>query len=129
MHARLTRTALCLALALPVAGCGGGGGYTSPTPAGGGPPPAASSEHVISIPVGDGYGNSSFSPGNLTIPVGSTVVWTNRDTVAHTSTSTANAWNATIEPGGSFNRTFSERGAFNYRCTIHAGMSGIVTVQ
>jgi plastocyanin len=117
------------AAALVAAACGGGGGYpssptTNPPPAGG----STSTGSTISIPSSDGYGNSSFAPGNLTVNAGATVTWSNRDTVAHT-TASGTLWSATMQPGESFSRTFADRGTFPYRCTIHAGMSGTVTVQ
>ena len=34
-----------------------------------------------------------------------------------------------IAPGGTFSRTFSSAGTFPYRCTLHPGMVGTVTVQ
>jgi copper binding plastocyanin/azurin family protein len=40
------------------------------------------------------------------------------------------AWNSgSIAPGGTFPRTFSSAGTFQYHCTIHPGMVGTVNVQ
>jgi plastocyanin len=36
--------------------------------------------------------NFSFAPGTLTVPVGTTVTWTNRDDIAHTAVSTEGAF-------------------------------------
>jgi plastocyanin len=64
------------------------------------------------------------------VPVGTTVVWQNNDTIAHTSTSNAAGWNSgTIGPGQSFQFTFTSAGTFPYHCTIHPNMVGTVTVQ
>ena len=69
-------------------------------------------------------------PNPITVPVGGTVTWTNNDTVAHTSTADAGAWNSSsIAPGATFSRTFSSGDTFQYHCTIHPGMVGTVNVQ
>jgi plastocyanin len=70
---------------------------------------------------------SSFAPGDVTIVPGASVTWTNGDVVAHTTTGAS--WNAPLPPGGSFTRAFPTVGAFEYRCTIHPGMTGVVTVK
>ena len=58
------------------------------------------------------------------------VTWTNTDSVSHTSTSDANAWNSgTVAPGGRFSFAFQTAGTFPYRCTIHPGMVGTVVVR
>jgi len=57
-------------------------------------------------------------------------MWTNNDTIAHTSTADGGAWNSgTIAAGGTFSRTFTAAGSFPYHCAIHPGMIGTVTVQ
>ena len=128
MHARLARFAMGAALLVTACG-GGGGGYTTPStnpPAN--QPPAGQTGTTITIPAGDGYGNSSFTPGSVTVAPGTMVTWLNRDGVVHV-TESGTVWSANIEAGGSFSHTFATRGTFNYRCTIHAGMNGSVTVQ
>jgi plastocyanin len=73
----------------------------------------------------------AFSPDTLTIPVGVTVTWMNNDPVAHTVTSSAMAPvfdSMDVQPGAAFSFTFTTAGTFPYRCTIHAGMNGTVTV-
>jgi plastocyanin len=73
--------------------------------------------------------------GNVTIPVGTRVTWTNLDGFFHTSTSDMSPtpiWDSsTISPGGSFSFTFTQAGSFPYHCTIHsflASMHGTITV-
>lgn len=124
----------CLAgVALLVAACGGGSGAPpsapSNTPPATTPPPGGGTNTAsIAIPASDGYGNSTFAPGSLTVAPGTSVTWSNHDSVTHTSAS-GSLWSATMPPGESFSRTFSERGTFSYRCTIHPGMNGTITVQ
>jgi len=50
--------------------------------------------------------------------------------MAHTVTADDNSFDSgNIGAGGSYSRTFSVAGTFNYHCTIHAGMNGKVVVQ
>lgn len=101
----------------------------SPTPA---PSPApVGTTSSVSIPMGAStLGNRAFSPAELTIAVGTTVTWTNTDSVAHTSTSDAPGWNSGIaSPGGQFSTSFQTAGTFPYHCAIHPGMTGAVVVR
>ncbi len=66
-----------------------------------------------------------FSPTELRIPAGTTVVWSNQDVAPHTVTSDA-ADSGLIDPGGSFSMTVEER--FSYACTLHPSMTGSVEV-
>jgi plastocyanin len=88
---------------------------------------------MVTIPQGaTGRGLGGYSPNPAVVAVGSTVMWMNGDSVAHTATSSTGTWDSgPIAPGGSFSRVFSERGTFPYFCTIHgaASMSGTVVVQ
>jgi plastocyanin len=82
---------------------------------------------VNSVPVT--INNFSFSPADLTVTKGTTVVWTNQDTPPHTITSAGLFDSGNISTGGTFSYTFKEAGTFNYNCTIHPSMKGSVTVQ
>jgi plastocyanin len=88
---------------------------------------------MVTIPVGaTGRGLGGYTPNPAVVAVGSTVMWMNADSVAHTATSSTGVWDSgSIAPGGSFSRVFSEVGTFPYYCTIHgaASMSGTVVVQ
>jgi plastocyanin len=66
----------------------------------------------------------------LVVAVGTTVTWTNNDSIAHNSVSNTGVWNSgTLGPGQSFQFRFTTAGTFPYTCTFHAGMVGTVTVQ
>ncbi len=88
----------------------------------------------VSMPAGAGTGPSAapgFSPDKLSVPAGSTVIWTNNDTVAHTVTSVSgngslNSGN--MNPGASYNFTFTTPGTYDYICTYHYWMTGTVVV-
>src|SRR5690606_25123434 len=74
----------------------------------------------------------AYGPEELTVPAGTTVVWTNGDAVPHTVTS-AEAPRTLDSPilgtGGQFRFTFSQPGRYPYICTLHPDMRGVVVVQ
>lgn len=75
--------------------------------------------------------NNSFTPGTLTVPAGTLVIWEWQGaTAAHNVTfSTAGApTNIGNRTSGADQRTFNTTGTFAYECTNHAGMTGSVTV-
>ncbi len=74
--------------------------------------------------------NSAFSPASITVAVGSTVTWTNKDAIAHTTTSDATGWDSgSLAQNADFAHTFAVKGTFSYHCSIHPFMTGTVTVQ
>jgi plastocyanin len=74
--------------------------------------------------------NLAFDPSAITVPTGTTVAWTNEDSVPHTVTSTDGAFDSGIfDPGGSFAFTFNEPGSFAYVCQLHPQMQGTVTAE
>ena len=97
----------------------------SPAPTPGGPSSA------VTIPMGaQVLGNRAFNPGDSEVAVGTTVTWTNTDTVSHTSTSDASGWDSgIISPGRQFSFTYQTAGTFPYHCAIHPGMVGTITVR
>jgi plastocyanin len=76
-------------------------------------------------------GANAYVPNPLTITSGTTVTWTNNDTIAHTTTSDTQGVfdSGSIPAGGKFSRTFQDKGTVSYHCTIHPGMIGSVIVQ
>src|SRR6266403_4084070 len=76
--------------------------------------------------------NFSFGPVTLTVPVGATVTWTNRDDIPHTVVSTDDAKtfkSKVLDTDEKFSFTFSKPGTFPYFCSIHPKMTGKVIVQ
>jgi plastocyanin len=72
----------------------------------------------------------AFQPNALTVPVGSTVTWTNNDSTQHTVTADDGSFDSGIlQQGGTFSQTFATAGTFAYHCTIHDSMTGTITVQ
>jgi predicted lipoprotein with Yx(FWY)xxD motif len=72
----------------------------------------------------------NFSFGEeLTIPVGTTVVWTNEDTAPHTVTAGDGSFDSgNMEKGATFSYTFTEAGSIELLCVYHPNMKGRVTV-
>jgi plastocyanin len=74
--------------------------------------------------------NFSFGPGTLTVPVGTTVTWTNRDDIPHTAVSPEGAFKSKVmDTDEKFSFTFSKAGNYPYFCSIHPKMTGKVVVQ
>ena len=126
------RSVAAAALAVVAVACGSDANPSStpapsPTPS----PIAGGSSSAISIPSGaEVLGNRAFMPDDLDIQAGTTVTWTNTDSVAHTSTSNASGWDSgIIGPGRQFSFTYQTPGTFPYHCAIHPGMVGTVVVH
>lgn len=74
--------------------------------------------------------NSVFSPTTITVTVNTTVKWTNKDSYAHTVTSSTGLFDSgTIAAGGTYSRQFTTVGTFPYKCIFHSNMTGSVIVQ
>ena len=74
--------------------------------------------------------NFSFGPQTLTVPVGATVTWVNRDDIPHTSVSTDGLFKSKVmDTDEKFSYTFTKAGTYPYYCTIHPKMTGKVVVQ
>ena len=111
---------LYIAIAFIVVACGGWGQGSDPskeTPAVG----------VTEVRMDD----FAFAPANIVIDVGTTVTWTNHDSVGHTVTSDDGNELESEEFGedGTFSHTFDTPGEYNYHCKPHSNMHGLVTVR
>jgi plastocyanin len=76
--------------------------------------------------------NFSFGPVALTVPVGTTVTWTNRGDIPHTAVSTDDPKtfkSKVLDTDEKFSFTFSKVGTYPYFCSIHPKMTGKVIVQ
>ena len=77
-----------------------------------------------------------YIPLNLEVPPGTTVEWTNDDSVPHTIQSLNEKGeiiglfnSAPLQTGETFEYTFDESGVYNYYCSFHPWRVGIVTVR
>jgi plastocyanin len=83
--------------------------------------------NVVSVSIVD----FAFTPKTITVPVGTTVRWTNNGNAPHTVTSTSSPKafdSGTLNSGDTFQHTFTTAGQFPYRCNIHPSMTGMVIV-
>ena len=125
MLAAAAGTALVL---VGLAACGGGGGDTSGcTPKGAGSGTAAQTLQVVSDPNTVG----AFQPKTITAKKGDSVEWDFTDQGnKHTVTADDGSFDSCLQDAGAkFLVTFANAGTFNYHCTIHAQMTGVVTVS
>jgi plastocyanin len=89
------------------------------------PMPAAETKQVV-------IDNFSFSPRELTVPVGTKVVWVNHDDVPHTATSTVKPRafdSGTLDTDGQFGFVFTKPGKYEYFCAVHPKMTGQIIVK
>jgi plastocyanin len=84
---------------------------------------AQQDQGVVPVSAYDGY----FEPANITVPSGTTVVWTNEGEQPHTVTAHDGSFaSGTLYPGQSYAATFHEPGTYTYQCSD--AMQGSVTV-
>jgi plastocyanin len=81
--------------------------------------------HVVEI---SGF---AFNPTTLTIKVGDTVTWTNKDSTSHTVTSDSGSGlaSSTFGNGKTYSHTFNTAGTFAYHCSIHTSMKATIVVE
>jgi plastocyanin len=72
----------------------------------------------------------AFAPGNLQVPAGATVTWTNYDDAPHTATAKDGSWDTGILNKGERNAiTFDQAGEYEYYCKVHPNMIARLTVR
>ena len=96
--------------------------------------PLASLQHVavawaqagsVAVDVGAG----GFSPQELTVPAGTTVVWTNSGASLESVVADDGSFDSfRLDPGEQFSFTFSSAGNFTYSSTFGSGATGTVIV-
>jgi plastocyanin len=74
-----------------------------------------------------------YEPKDATVKKGVTVKWTNTGKLPHTVTKEDGPGpdfdSGTLQPGDTYEETFTTPGKIAYHCTIHSGQDGSVTVQ
>jgi plastocyanin len=73
--------------------------------------------------------NFVFVPAQLTVKVGQTVTWTNRDDIPHTVVCAGKFRSKTMDTDGTFAFTFTAAGEYKYFCSLHPHMTGAVKVE
>jgi len=115
-----------LIIALPLEGCGGSGSTAGTT-----------AKETTAATTGGGAGakneiiieGNSFKPDSLTIKVGDTVTWINKDSYNHTvKAKTGEFDSGNMANGAKFSFTFDKEGTYDYICGIHTFMTGKIVV-
>jgi plastocyanin len=75
--------------------------------------------------------NFTYMPATLTVAVGTTVKWINRDDIPHTVVSEDKTTfkSKALDTDESFSFTFDKPGIYPYFCSIHPKMTAKVVVQ
>ena len=111
-----------------LAACGGGSDSTSPSTSGGGGGGGGSAPGATTAVEMKGF---AFNPTAIKVASGATVTWTNSDGVLHNVTFDG----AAVTASGNFSTGAkamvmpTAAGVYTYKCTLHSGMNGSVTVQ
>ncbi len=72
----------------------------------------------------------AFSPGNLEIPRGASVTWTNNDSAPHDATARGDAWRTErLSSRESGTIVFDVAGEYRYYCSIHPSMEATLRVR
>ena len=131
MRVRTLRAITLPFLVLALAGCGGstsdnGGGGGGGTPGATTVPSGAVEIKIVADPTNVG----AFQPATATAKVSQPVAWSFDDADnAHTVTAEDGGWDSQQQTKGFiFVHTFDAAGTFKYHCTLHANMTGEVTV-
>jgi outer membrane protein assembly factor BamB len=112
----------------------------TPIPSAAGEPDASPTVAIADTPTPAGavfeasMESLKFIPAEIVISVGTTVIWTNDDVVAHTVTQRAKPEDQLfssplLAPGESFSFTFDTLGTYAYFCMPHPFMTGTVVVS
>jgi plastocyanin len=113
----LRRAAAVLAVATALAACSSGSGS-------GGGQNAAPVTGVTEVSMH----NLKFDPPAIQVPVGTTVTWRFTDgSVPHNVK--GDGLSSPTQSRGTFTHKFDRAGTFQYRCTLHAAMTGEVVVK
>ena len=68
-----------------------------------------------------------FSPAEITAKTGDTVVWMNKDIIAHTAT-VRGGFDVMIEADKSASVVLTKPGVVDYYCRFHPSMTGRITI-
>jgi plastocyanin len=112
-HSRRALAVSAVALGLVILGMTSGAAAGAAKPA----------THTVTIE------GTAFSPADLTVAAGDTIVWVNKDILAHTATARNGAFDSkVIQPGQRWKYVVKRRGDFAYTCSFHP-MDAILKVQ
>jgi plastocyanin len=121
--------AVVVSLAVLVGACGGGGssgsddGTAQPTPL------STAADATVRL-VTDSRTIGAFEPKSISVRVGGVVEFPNESNAAHDVAFSAKTVKDSkpYGPGKNFKATFPVAGTYAYKCTLHPGMKGDITV-
>ena len=102
---------LAAVLAVGAAACGSGNDEGSAAPSG----------PVVVLK------DTKFSPKTMTVKAGQPVTWEFKDGFTKHNV-VGQDFASKTQRNGTFSHTFSKAGTYSYRCTLHEGMTGTITV-
>jgi plastocyanin len=113
---------LLAVIAVMLVGCGSSGGGTDQSAPGSG---GGASAQAVTIQ------DYTYKPASITVPRGTTVTFTNRDSTPHTATSKESGAfeSGSIDTGKSGTVKLEESGTFAYYCAFHPFMKGTIVVE
>jgi plastocyanin len=117
----LLLTATVLSTGLGLAGCGGSSASSGP---------AVTAQPLdASIPMVVGLKSLQFKPSRATVKVGQRIDFTWNEGVAHNVIFDAKRKSKTVSRKGTvWSTTFDKEGKYSYKCNLHPGMNGDITV-
>jgi plastocyanin len=122
---RLQVGAACLLLAVVAAllgGCGSNAGGTDQSSSG-----LSETQGTRTVTIQD----YTYKPTSITVPKGTSVIFTNRDSTPHTATSKESGVfeSSSIDTGKTGKITLEKTGTFAYYCVFHPFMKGTIVVE
>ena len=121
-----------LILVVALVGCAGQGAYGQPSSGTGDKVQTASGPTAAETAKVTMAKSFRFDPTSIRVPVGTTVTWTNDDSVTHDVRFLGGTgWRSQpLRPGESATFTFTEVGEYAYECGFHpSSMKGKVIVE
>lgn len=120
----MRRSVLVVSVLMVLVGCGGNGsGGTAPGGGGGGGGPLVHASRVTAT------SGLAFDPAAVSIPAGDTIYFTFQSVIHNVTFTTAGSpGNVGDTHDATVKRVFSTAGTYDYKCTIHQGMTGSITV-
>ena len=114
MSRALLTVILCVTAGFTLAACDSGGSGGSGTP--------VELSEGDTIEVGDDF----FDPAHAVVASGTTVTWEWTGNVDHNVV--GDDFSSDVIDSGSFDHTFDEPGTYEYTCTLHGNMDGVIEV-
>ncbi|HLE06242.1 MAG TPA: plastocyanin/azurin family copper-binding protein [Candidatus Nanoarchaeia archaeon] len=72
----------------------------------------------------------SFVPETLDVSVGDSVVWLNNNSAVHTIVADDGSFSSgVLNNGGFYSFTFTVPGIYEYHCSVHPSMRGVIIVD